>query len=231
MLAVLLTVQTSVACPSLDVQADFNLTEYLRATWYVQQQQKNGYQPASSLNCVVATYNETFHGKHENVPFFSGEVFTVYNDCRSGSKAGPVCNNFTSPNFKPSFGVPLCGRVPKASEPAKVTVAPCKLPNLLSGDYWVAAAGPKPDDYKYAVIVAGQPTVENSDGCTTPDTCSSPADFRCGLWLFTREPEPPRSVVADLMAAVKAKGISTQSLIAVNHTGCSYEGFEIKPNA
>ena len=54
------------------------------------------------------------------------------------------------------------------------------------------------------------------------------ADFRCGLWLFTREPEPHASVMTELMAAVKAKGISTQSLVAVNHTGCSYQGFEIK---
>jgi len=182
------------------------------------------------LHCVVATYNATYHGTPSKVPFFDGKVFTVYNDCRNGAKDGPVCNNFTSPDFKPSFAVPLCGRVPDATQPAKITVAPCKLPNLLSGDYWVAAAGPTPDNYEYALIVAGQPTVQMSDGCTTPDTCSNPADFRCGLWMFTREPTPAPSVLAALAAAAKAKGISTQRLLPVNHTSCSYDGFEIKPN-
>ena len=146
---------TAGACAPLTPQTDFNISEYLRASWYVQAQQKNGYQPVSSLNCVVATYNETFHGKVPSVPLFHGEIFTVYNDCRNGAKNGPVCNNFTSPDFKPSFGVPLCGRVPDATQPSKITVAPCKLPNLLSGDYWVAAAGPTPDNYEYALVVAG----------------------------------------------------------------------------
>jgi len=215
-------------CPTLTVQKDFNVSEYLRSSWYVQMQQKNGYQQPSSLNCVVATYNETYHGDHPKVPFFSGEVFTVYNDCRRGSRDGDVCNNFTSPDFKPSFAIPLCARVPEASEPAKITVAPCKLPNILSGDYWVAAAGPAPNNYQYALVIAGQPTVQKSDGCTTPDTCSNPADFRCGLWLFTREPSPSPAVHAELMSVMKAKGISTQLLLPVDHTGCSYEGFEIK---
>jgi hypothetical protein len=32
-------------CAPLSVQHDFNVTEYLRSSWYVQKQQKNGYQP------------------------------------------------------------------------------------------------------------------------------------------------------------------------------------------
>ena len=215
-------------CAPLSVQSDFNLTEYLRASWYIQRQQQNGYQPPSHLYCVVATYNETYHGKPAKVPLFRGQTFTVYNDCRNGSRAGPVCNNFTSPHFKPSFAVPLCGRVPKAEQPAKITVAPCALPNLLSGDYWVAAVGPTPSHYEWALVIAGQPTVQLSDGCTTPDTCTSPGDFRCGLWMFTRSSEPSPSVMASLMKAANEKGISTQRLLPINHTGCSYEGFEIK---
>ena len=181
-------------------------------------------EPTSLYACA------TDHGTQATVPFFGGEVFTVFNDCRNGGKDGPVCNNFTSRGFKPSFAIPLCGRVPKVSQPAKITVAPCKLPNLLSGDYWVAAAGPTPANYQYALVVAGQPSIQKSDGCTTPDTCSTPADFRCGMWMFTREPEPRPSIMADLMAAAKEKGISTQLLRPVNHSGCSYNGFEIKPD-
>merc|ERR1712194_212718 len=222
------SVSSSSKCAHLEVQTDFNTSEYLRASWYVQKQQKNGYQPASSLFCVVATYNETFHGAAPKVPFFSGEVFSVFNDCHDGGKHGAVCNNFSSPDFKPSFGVPLCGRVPDASEPAKITVAPCKLPNVLSGNYWVAAAGPTPDNYEYALIVAGQPSVQKSDGCTTPDTCNNPAEFKCGLWMFTREPKASAVVMDMLMAAAKEKQISTQLLIDVDQSGCNYDGMEIK---
>jgi hypothetical protein len=223
-------VTTETACTPLTVQEDFNITEYLRATWYVQKQQKNGYQPLSSLNCVTATYNETYNGVPAKVPFFSGEVFTVYNDCRKDSKDGPVCNNFTSPDFKPSFAIPLCGRVPDTTTPAKITVAPCKLPNIFAGNYWVAAAGPRPDNYQYAIVVAGQPSVELSDGCTTPDTCSNPAQFSCGLWFFTRDPVPDATVIASLMEAAKKKNISTQLLKTVDQEGCKYDGYELKRN-
>lgn len=220
---------TEAKCAPLTVQEDFNISEYLRATWYVQKQQKNGYQPVSSLNCVTATYNETYHGEPGKVPFFHGEVFTVYNDCRLDNKNGDVCNAFTSPDFKPSFAIPLCGRVPDKASPAKITVAPCKLPNILSGDYWVAAAGPQPDNYQYAIVVAGQPSVEKSDGCTTPDTCWNPAQFSCGLWFFTRDPVPDSTVMAALMDAAKGKHISTKLLKTVDHTGCKYDGYVLKP--
>eukprot|EP00931_Biecheleriopsis_adriatica_P098014 TRINITY_DN7190_c0_g3_i1.p1 TRINITY_DN7190_c0_g3~~TRINITY_DN7190_c0_g3_i1.p1 ORF type:complete len:296 (-),score=47.31 TRINITY_DN7190_c0_g3_i1:89-865(-) len=218
------------ACPDLEVQKDFNVTEFIRATWYVQKQQLNGYQRESSLNCVAATYNETFHGKPLSVPFFGGKVLTVFNDCRLNDKDGPVCNNFTSPDFKPSFAIPLCARLYNEEEPAKLGVAPCLLPNILSGNYWVAAAGPRPDNYEYAVVIAGQPSVEKSDGCTTPDTCSNPAQFSCGLWLFHREATPGPEGLATLERAAHEKGISTQLLRTVDHNGCNYEGYEIKPN-
>ena len=107
-------------------------------------------------------------------------------------------------------------------------MAPCKLPNLLSGDYWVAAAGPTPDNYEYALIVAGQPTVQKEDGCTTPDTCSNPAEFSCGLWMFTRQPVPDQKTMDMLMNAAKEKQISTQLLIDVNQSGCNYDGMVIK---
>lgn len=230
MLACCVVQATSTECPSIEVQESFNITEYLRASWYVQKQQVNGYQRPNSLNCVVATYNETYRGTPGSVPFFGGTVFTVYNDCRLEGNHGPVCNNFTSPDFKPSFAIPLCARVRDPSQPAKLSVAPCVLPNLLSGDYWVAAAGPSSDNYQYAVVIAGQPTIKRSDGCTTPDTCTNPAQFSCGLWLFTREATPSPKVMAQVEAAAQNKGISLELLRTIDHKGCSYEGYEIKPN-
>jgi hypothetical protein len=219
------------ACAEVETQSEFNLTEFIRASWYVQKQQVNGFQPKESLNCVVATYNETYHGKESNVPFFGGTVLTVYNDCNVGGKNGPVSNNYTDPDFKRSFGSPICGRQNNKDHPERLIVAPCLLPNYFAGDYWVLHAGPSPDNYEYAAVIAGQPSVEQEDGkCTTPNTCSGPAQTNCGLWLFTREAVPDVSKVALLEDVLHTKGVSTQLLEELDHTDCKYEGYVIKPD-
>lgn len=221
----------SAACADVETQSDFNLTEWIRASWYIQKQQVNGYQSEDRLNCVVATYNETYHGTASSVPFFGGNVITVFNDCNVGSKNGPVSNNFTDPDFKRSFGSPLCARQTNEEHPERLSVAPCLLPNFLAGDYWVLHAGPSPDNYEYAAVIAGQPTVEKEDGCTTPDTCSGPSQTGCGLWLFTRVPVPDVAKVTHLEDVLHAKGVSTQLLKEIDHTDCKYEGYVIKEDA
>ena len=47
------------ACPKVQTvgSANFNLTEWVRKTWYIQEQQVVDYQPLSSLFCVAATYD------------------------------------------------------------------------------------------------------------------------------------------------------------------------------
>jgi len=210
--------------------SDFNLTEWIRASWYMQKQQPNGFQPVDQLYCVVATYNETFRGEPRKVPFFSGTVVTAYNDCTVGKKNGPTSNNFTDPDFKAGFGAPLCARVADTKNPAKLSVAPCPLPNLLAGNYWVVEAGPSPDNYEYGIIIAGQPTVQNSDGCTTPSSCSGPAQTGCGLWVATRTQVAGAALLSQLDDKLHAKGISTKDLVSIDHTDCKYDGYVIKPN-
>lgn len=228
LLAAASAIGADAACADVQTQSEFNLTEFIRASWYVQKQQVNGFQPKESLNCVVATYNETFHGTPSNVPFFGGTVLTVFNDCNVGGKNGPVSNNYTSPDFKRSFGSPICGRQTNEEFPERLVVAPCLLPNYFAGDYWVLHAGPSPDNYEYAAVIAGQPSVEKEDGCTTPNTCSGPAQTSCGLWLFTREPVPDVAKVALLEDVLHTKGVSTQLLEEIDHTDCEYEGYVIK---
>merc|ERR1712137_1494231 len=65
------------SCPTVSTvgSTNFNLTEWVRASWFPQQQQVTGYQPETSLFCVSATYNL----EGAKVPFFSGTVVTVYN--------------------------------------------------------------------------------------------------------------------------------------------------------
>jgi hypothetical protein len=222
--------QCKPTCPTLQVKSGFNLTEWIRASWYMHRQQVNGYQPADQLYCVVATYNESFRGTPKKVPLFSGKVITVYNNCNKGKTNGPVSHNATDPNFKGGFGDPLCARDKYPAEPAKIVVAPCPLPNFLAGNYWVVEAGPAPDNYEYGIIIAGQPTVQNSDGCTTPSTCSGPSQTGCGLWVVTRSPAVHPEQASMLEDLLHKKGISTQDLITVDHTGCKYEGYFIKEN-
>ena len=66
---------TDESCPSVSTvgAANFNLTEWVRATWFIQEQQIVDYQPVDSFHCVAATYNL----EGDTVPFFRGTVVTV----------------------------------------------------------------------------------------------------------------------------------------------------------
>ena len=120
MLSLTLTAATSYSASSSCPPASFhtlgalNLTEFTRATWYIQQQQLTGYQPASALFCVTATYS--LDGK--KVPFSSDTVATVYNYANEGEVNGKSqnANNNT-----------LCARAVDPKDSSKLAVAPCFL--------------------------------------------------------------------------------------------------------
>merc|ERR1719409_1085422 len=134
-------------CPAVRRYKNVNQTEFVRATWYIQQQQLTGYQPADQLYCVTATYNT---GEGSKVPFFGGKVITVHNYANNQSV--------------------LCARQPDANDAAKLEVAPCFLPNFLSGAYWILELGTDAEGhYDWMVVSAGQPTVKYADGCTTKE--------------------------------------------------------------
>jgi hypothetical protein len=77
-------------CPTITPMANFNTTEYIRSTWYVQEQQLNGYQKNNTLNCVAQTLNES---STTHVPFFDGPVISVYNYANIDHVNGPSQNN------------------------------------------------------------------------------------------------------------------------------------------
>jgi len=209
-----------------------NRTEYLRASWFVQKQQVNGYQPRNKLYCVVATYNETFRGKKLKLSggYPKGGYFHAFNNGNYQETNGKSLEAHASPSFRPSFGTPLCARNYQKDIPAAVKVAPCGLPKSFSGDYWVVAAGPTQDNYEWGIISAGQPTVKLSDGCTTPTYCSGPAQAQCGLWLITRKQVPDNATMVAMETAAKEQGISLKKVITVDHTDCGYDNYFIKPN-
>jgi len=202
-------------CPTPSTQPDLNVDEFIRATWYSQKQQINTFQQPQQLYCVAATYEVEPDRK---VPFFDGKVITAFNYANEGKVNGAPVNGRPSEGEDPE--ITLCARSVN-EEASKLLVAPCFLPNVLAGDYWVLGAGPSPDNYEWAVVSAGKPTEKFADGCTT--------DENSGLWIFTRKQTDPEGVKAAL-AVLKAKGYATSQLVDIPQDGCTYDTAFIKPN-
>ena len=118
-------------CKTVSPLAELNITEYLRATWYSQQQQLTSYQPASELFCVSATYNDE---PDRTVPFFDGFVASTYNYATKQNVSGEPANT--------KDGMVLCARQQDPKVQGGLSVAPCFLPNVFTGPYDVVGVGP-----------------------------------------------------------------------------------------
>ena len=201
-------------CPAVTTvgSANFNLTEYVRKSWYIQAQQVESYQPLDSLYCVTATYD--LDGA--TVPFFRGTVVTVYNYGNKGAVNGPNVNK---------NNMTLCARATNASDTSRLAVAPCFLPNLAAGPYWLLGVGADASgEYEWAVVIGGNPTVAYADGCTTSETGINNA----GLWLFSRSPVASDATMAAMRDLLAAQNISQSRLHTVPHDGCKYAGAVLK---
>lgn len=197
----------------LQTHPSVNLTEYIRASWYIQEQQLTGYQRLSDLYCVTATYNIDQRSK---VPFFEGKVISVYNYANQDRVNGTNMNNNQTV---------LCARVTNSSAPEKLVVAPCFLPNILGGPYYILAAGPETDFYEWAIIIGGQPTnyVGNNTCTTYEDQINN-----SGLWLFSRKPQLVKEKIEKMKQILQQQNISTQLLKPVVQQGCEYRGAFLK---
>lgn len=188
---------SSEGCPPVATQGNFNLTEWIRASWYIQQQQITGYQSPEDLFCVVATYE--LEGRE--VPGFDGTVVSVYNYQNRGAVNGPG----TDPEQDP-----LCARLTDEDEPSKIINAPCFLPNLLAGPYWVVAAGPSPQRYSWGIVSGGQPDVPAPDG----SGCSNTEEGvnGSGFWLFSRSPTLSAQDLEDIRTVARMNGFALDRL-------------------
>jgi len=191
-----------------------DLDEWTRASWYVQKQQENGFQTKNDLFCVVATYSLEgtkllFNPKTDVVDVSNyGNQGRVNGEVQGGTDNGR-----------------LCGRV--TDEAGKLRVAPCFLPNIFAGPYWVAGLGETDGKYDWAVIIGGQPKEFASDGkCTTSLTDIN----NSGLWFFSRTPTAPTEQIEKMQKVIEELGVSSSLLIDVPQEGCRYEGATIKPN-
>ena len=193
-------------CPVINSVPNFNLTEYIKDKWYIQKQQETFYLPLNSNYCVTAEYKISNTIK---IPFYSGTVLSVYNHANLNNVSGGQLNrnNYT-----------LCARIPNSSNPSKLLVGQCFLPNFLSGDYWVVDVGPKSYNYQWAVVIGGQPTQEYKDGCTTKINSINGA----GLWIFSRNQTISNELMKNILDNISKLGISVSQLNNVLQKNCVY---------
>merc|ERR1719240_1481494 len=194
----LITMAMGECSPVRSVGNRLNLTEFTAHTWFIQEQQLTGYQPVESLFCVTATYDLN---EARRVPFFGGKVISVHNYANYGGVNGPNQNK---------NNMTLCGRATNSEDTSKLSVAPCWLPNYFAGPYWVIGLA---DDYRWAVIIGGQPTERCADGCTTRED----GVYNSGLWLFTRAQNATKEELAEMHQLLKAKGVARSRLLPVEH--------------
>ena len=195
---------------------DFNLTQYIEKSWYVQKQQIVPYQDEDQLYCVVATYN-----RREEDDFIQ-----VQNYGNNNQVNGPPQNS-----DEDSFFGNLCAEQVDGGE---LRVAPCFLKwifGITAGPYWVLAVA---SDYSWAIVSGGAPTEvrETADDgtvlCTTKEGNSFLDTNGSGLWLFTREQVASEETIAAMENMLLDMGIYTGDLKTVQQEGCTYEGTTIK---
>eukprot|EP00931_Biecheleriopsis_adriatica_P006697 TRINITY_DN108060_c0_g1_i1.p1 TRINITY_DN108060_c0_g1~~TRINITY_DN108060_c0_g1_i1.p1 ORF type:complete len:227 (-),score=39.06 TRINITY_DN108060_c0_g1_i1:256-936(-) len=203
-------------CPKVQGIPDLNISEYSRASWYVQEQQVNAYQREDQLSCVVATYDVGYSQWWQLPPLFTGEVLSVYNYYGDGR---PTLSENGEPQNR------LCASVEHPRLASQLLVAPCFLPMFFGGDYWVIGVGTSLEgEYEWAVVSGGRPSREYADGCTT-----GTGYFNSGLWIFSRTPIIPAVQLEDARRLLRDMNYTLSLMKPVNQTGCSYAGAYLKP--
>ena len=201
-------------CPSVKTVDNVDLDEFIRKTWYIQAQQVVSYQQSSEFYCVTATYEM----ENRRVPLFQGTVISVYNYANKNRVNGEPTNT--------KDGMILCARVPDAKDSSKLLVAPCFLPNIAGGQFWIIGLGEKQNgEYSWAVISGGPPVEQYPDGgCTTMINKTNHA----GLWIFSRDPIMDHFSYHRATELLREKGYTLSQLYPVEQRGCLYNEAYIK---
>jgi len=202
-------------CPVIEPVGNFNLTQYIEKSYFVQKQQVNPYQSKNQLFCVTATYNEQD----------GSDFISVSNYGNNDAVNGPVQSTGDGSLFSE-----LCA-LPQEEGVGSLKVAPCAFKpvfNLLGGPYWVVAVA---DDYSWAIVSGGQPKVlkqEDPVQCTTKQGTSFLDTNGSGLWLFTREQVASEETVQAMENILEDMGVYTGDLLPVEQAGCTYDGADLK---
>jgi len=176
---------------------------YASARWYVQEQSITPYTPLSRAYCSYAQYTIL---EEDNDRTFWGYIVGVdnYAEDAEGNRSEENVNGF------------LCAAQSRI-EPGKLTVAPCFLPRIFGGPYWIVAYN---EERGYSLVSGGQPRIETEFGCrTTTKTING-----SGLWLLTRNATRDEDLIDEVKAIGTELGLDTSSnvLNTVVHENCSY---------
>lgn len=197
-------------CPTVHTFHHVDLFQFTQHTWYSQMQQEVEYQKRDSFYCVTATYNiET----NRTVPFFKGNVISVYNYANYGKVNGPPTNT--------QNGTVLCAKQIFPKDTSKLVVSPCNVIGPFGGPYWIVGVGM---DYNWLVVSGGQPKQAYDNGCTTQINTTNNA----GLWIFSRYPVIPPKDLSKAKYLLKELGYTLDFLLPVEQNGCSYKNAFIK---
>ena len=193
------------SCPNISTVSNLNLTKYIESRWYIQLQQETPYLPKNSNYCVTAHYTLS----NKSIPFYKGKVLNVYNDGRLNNVTGEQLNRNNTT---------LCARV--NGENSKLLVAPCFLPNIFAGDYWIIFIGLSSNnhDYDYAIVSGGQPNKQYNSGCSTSTTSINES----GLWVLTRNQTVSESFINNIKLYLVTQAITPTLLNRVQQEGCQY---------
>ena len=200
------------SCEKVTPLGELDLTKWTEKSWYIHEQQTNGYQSADQLFCVTATYG--YDPKDEYI--------RVDNYGNNGEVNGPP---------QVSGGNAFSDLCAKQKAGGDLLVSPCFFSNLgifdwVAGPYWVLAAG---ENYEWAIVSGGLPKEEKPNGtCTTKQGTGWANINGSGLWLFTREPERNEAFVEMMKAKLDEMKIFTGDLLKVEQEGCNYEGATLK---
>jgi len=180
-------------CPAVTTQPNFDFDTFISKRWYIQEQMTVGALPDNATDCYTAQYTV------KDEATFWGYTVTVDNRAKSDIDGSLV-------------GGEICAVRADDADPAKLKVAPCFIPSIFAGPYWVLAHN---EEEGYALISGGQPTEWTPDGCRTGTGTNN-----AGLWIFSREPNPTDGRVEKVRAIAQQQGFDLSVLNPVSHSDC-----------
>lgn len=172
---------------------NFNLTSFIQAKWFVQQQFECGLEPANLFQCQYAEYSVL-----EKKSFWG---FTI----QGHDHIDRIPPNGTTLDLHPCVGV-----VDEAH--GKLEVGQCFLPKIASGPYWVLTYD---ESEGYAAVSGGPPKETFPGGCRT-----GTGHVGAGVWIFTRAQSRDEGTVSKVRATLGSMGFDLSALRDVDQTGC-----------
>jgi len=186
-------------CKLVNTVSDFDIDVYASKPWYIHQQAVTSYNPIDQNYCVKAEYSvrdrKTFWG-------YSVDVL-----------------NKAQNEFGATFGGELCAyQTGKEGDGlSKLAVAPCFLPKVFAGPYWVVAYN---ETEGFALISGGQPSIRADPDDIDAGCKSGTGTNNSGLWIFSRNQERDDALVEKVRGIASDAGFDLSVLNDVDQTNC-----------